>query len=123
GRDAPQEARPLRRHRPRRRSRLRRGLVVLPGQRRRLAHRRPRPTAHPAAPGASGAGPGRGARPVSAYPDRQRAPDAGPGLPAMLYVLAGFALFCLPALPVWVAGAALLRLTRVRLWHLAVAAL
>jgi hypothetical protein len=41
----------------------------------------------------------------------------------MLYVLAGFALFCLPALPVWVAGAALLRLTRVRLWHLAVAAL
>jgi hypothetical protein len=40
----------------------------------------------------------------------------------MLYVLAAFALFCLPALPVWVAGAALVRLTRIRLWHLAVAA-
>jgi hypothetical protein len=59
---------------------------------------------------------------MNAYPERQRPPDPGPGLPAMLYVLAGLALFCLPALPVWVAGAALVRLTRVRLWHLAVAA-
>jgi hypothetical protein len=40
----------------------------------------------------------------------------------MLYALAAFALFCLPALPVWLAGAAVVRLTRVRLWHLAVAA-
>ena len=60
---------------------------------------------------------------MNAYPERQRPPDPGPGLPAMLYVLAAFALFCLPALPVWVVGAALVRLTRVRLWHLAVAAL
>jgi hypothetical protein len=59
---------------------------------------------------------------MNAYPERQRPPDPGPGLPAMLYVLAGLALFCPPALPVWVAGAALVRLTRVRLWHLAVAA-
>jgi uncharacterized RDD family membrane protein YckC len=59
---------------------------------------------------------------VNPYSERQRPPDPGPGLPAMLYVLAGFALLCLPALPVWVAGAALVRLTRVRLWHLAVAA-
>ena len=60
---------------------------------------------------------------MSARIDRQRPPDPGPGLPAMLYVLAAFALFCLPALPVWLAGAAVVRLTRVRLWHLAVAAL
>jgi hypothetical protein len=60
---------------------------------------------------------------VNPYPNRQQPPDPGPGLPAMLYVLAAFALFCLPALPVWVAGAALVRLTRVRLWHLAAAAL
>ena len=60
---------------------------------------------------------------MSARIDRQRPPDPGPGLPAMLYTLAAFALFCLPALPVWLAGAAAVRLTRVRLWHLAVAAL
>ena len=60
---------------------------------------------------------------MSARIDRQGPPDPGPGLPAMLYVLAAFALFCLPALPVWLAGAALVRLTWVRLWHLAVAAL
>jgi hypothetical protein len=40
----------------------------------------------------------------------------------MLYVLAALTLFCLPALPVWLAGAAVVRLTRARLWHLAVAA-
>ena len=60
---------------------------------------------------------------MNARIDRQRPPEPGPGLPAMLYVLAAFALFCPPALPVWLAGAAVVRLTRVRLWHLAVAAL
>jgi hypothetical protein len=50
------------------------------------------------------------------------APPPGPGLPAIMYVLAGFILVCLPGLLVWLAATAALRRTRARLWHLTVAA-
>jgi hypothetical protein len=59
---------------------------------------------------------------VSARAGRQPPPEPGPGLPGIFYALLALALACLPALPVWVAAAVLLRLTRMRLWHLAAAA-